>query len=40
MLKDQLFKTNGLQFDNWRLGPEKFAGLSRNRPQTLEKGAK
>ena len=29
MLKDQLFKTSGLLFDNW-----KFSGLSRNRPQT------
>ena len=22
MLKDQLFKTSGLQFDNWLFGPE------------------
>ena len=33
MLKDQLFKTSRLQFDNWLLGIEKFSGLSRNRPQ-------
>ena len=26
-LKDQLFKTSGLQFDNWLFGPEKFSGL-------------
>ena len=31
-LKDQLFKTSGLQFDNWLFGPEKFSGPSRNRP--------
>ena len=31
MLKDQLFKTSGLQFDNWLFGPEQFSGLSRNR---------
>ena len=32
MLKDQRFKTSGLQFDNWLFGPEKFSGLSRDRP--------
>ena len=32
MLKDQLFKTSGLLFENWLFGPEKFSGLSRNRP--------
>ena len=32
MLRDQLFKTSGLQFENWIFGPEKFSGLSRNRP--------
>ena len=31
-LKGQLFKTSGLQIDNWLFGPEKFSGLSRNRP--------
>ena len=31
-IKNQLFETSGLQFDNWLLGPEKFSGLSRNRP--------
>ena len=31
-LKDQLFKTSGLQFDNWLFRPEKFSGLFRNRP--------
>ena len=33
MLKDQLFETSGLQFDNWLFGSEKFSGLSRNRPK-------
>ena len=33
MLKDQLFKTSGLQFDNWLLGPEKFS-KRRNRHQS------
>ena len=33
MLKDQLFKTSGLQFDNWLFGSEKFSGHSTNRPQ-------
>ena len=33
MFKDQLFKTSGLQFDNWLFGPEKFWGPLRNRPQ-------
>ena len=32
MLKDQLLKISRLQFDDWLFGPEKFAGLSRNRP--------
>ena len=31
LLKDQLFKTGGLRFDNWLYGPEKFLELSRNR---------
>jgi len=31
MLKDQLLKTSGLQFDDWLFGPEKFSGPSRNR---------
>ena len=31
-LKDQLFKASVLQFDQWFFGPEKFSGLSRNRP--------
>ena len=26
--KGQVFKTTGLQFDNWLFGPEKFSGLS------------
>ena len=33
MLKDELFKTSGLQFDNRLLGSENFLGLSRNTPQ-------
>ena len=37
-LKDQLFKTSGLQFYNWHFGPEKFSGLSINRPQVTNKG--
>ena len=32
MQKDQLFKTSGLQFDNYLFGPEKFSELSRNGP--------
>ena len=32
MLKDRLFKTSGLQFDNLPFGPKKFLGLLRNRP--------
>jgi len=32
MQKDQLFKTSGLQFNNYLFGPEKFSGLSRNGP--------
>ena len=32
MLKDQLFKAGRLQFANLLFGPEKFTGLSRNRP--------
>ena len=32
MLNGQLFKTSGLQSDNWLFGPKKFSGLSRNRP--------
>ena len=34
-LKDQLFKTSGLQFDNWLFRPQEFSALSRNRPQIL-----
>ena len=30
--RDQLFKTSGLQFENWLFAPEKFSELSRNRP--------
>ena len=32
MLKDWLSKTSGWQFHKWLFGPEKFSGLSRNRP--------
>ena len=32
MLKDHLFKTSRLKFDNCLFGPEKFSGLSRNSP--------
>ena len=32
MLKDQLFKMSRLQLDDWLFGPEKFSGLSKNRP--------
>ena len=32
MLKDHLFKTSRLKFDNCPFGPEKFSGLSRNSP--------
>ena len=35
MIKDHLFKPSGLMFDNWLFGPEKFSGLSRNRPLVL-----
>ena len=35
LLKDQLFKTSGFQFDNLLLGSVKFSGLSRNRPLDL-----
>ena len=38
MLKDQLFKISGLQFDNWLFGPEKLSGHSRNRPQIAVTG--
>ena len=31
LLKDQLFKTGGLHFDNWLFGPEKFLEPSRIR---------
>jgi len=27
MLKDQLFKTSGLLFENWLFAPEKSSGL-------------
>ena len=33
ILKGQPFKTSKFQFDNWLFGPNKFSGLSRNRPQ-------
>ena len=33
MLKDRLFKTGRLKFDNRHFGPEKFSELSGNRPQ-------
>ena len=33
MLKDRLFKTSRLKFDNWLLGPEKFPGIPRNTPR-------
>ena len=33
VLKDQLFKTSGLQFVNWLFGPERFSEPSKNRPQ-------
>ena len=33
MLRYHLSKTSALQFDNRIFGPEKFSGLSRNRPQ-------
>ena len=33
VLKDQLFETSGLQFDNWRFRPEKFSRLLRNSPK-------
>ena len=32
MLKDQLFKTSGLQFDNWLSGPEKFRDFRETGP--------
>ena len=35
MLKDQLFELSGLQFEFWLFEPEKFAGLSRNRPHDM-----
>ena len=34
VLKDQLFKTSGLQLDNWLFGPEKLSGLSQNQPRS------
>ena len=33
VLKDQLFETSGLQFDNWRLRPENFSRVLRNSPK-------
>ena len=33
VLRDQLFETSGLQFDNWRFRPEKFSRLLRNSPK-------
>ena len=38
MLKDQIFKTSRLQFDDWLSEPEKFSGLSRNRPLDRQEG--
>jgi len=35
ILKDQLFETNGLQFDTWLFGPKKFTRLLRKRPLTI-----
>ena len=36
VLKGQRLKTGRLQFDNGLSGPEKFSGLSRNRPQACD----
>ena len=36
MLRDQLFKTSGLQFDNRLFGPEKHTGLQTNRGPFLK----
>ena len=30
--KDQLYRMSGSDFSEWFFGPEKFSGLSRNRP--------
>ena len=44
MLKDQLFKTSGLQFDYLLFGPEKLSGLSEKQtpvpswPERMTKG--
>ena len=35
MLKDQLLKTSGLQFDKWVFGPEKFSGFPRKRARAI-----
>ena len=35
ILKDQLDKISGSEFDEWLFGPEKFSGLSRNGPLAL-----
>ena len=35
MLKGQLLKTSGLQFDKWLFGPEKFSGLSKPDPRSF-----
>ena len=37
VLKDQLFKTSGLQFGNWLFGPERFSEPSKNRPQITQR---
>ena len=35
ILKEQLFKTSGLQFDDWLFAPEKNSELSTKRPQVF-----
>ena len=37
-LKNSVSKQAGLQFDHWFFRPEKFSGLSRNRPLDLKSG--
>ena len=32
MIKDQLFRISGSQFQKWLFGPENLSGLSRNGP--------
>ena len=36
-VKRSAFQTSGLQFYNWLVEPEKFSGLSRNRPLDSDK---